>query len=272
MNKIKLLCNLFNYETSVIDESNTNKNMILDKLSEAMQTKRLPSINENLGAQILMLEEMVNSFSYKWEIFSKNLDQNKNKNNSNNNNNNIIHSYIIEHGNNNNKSNNDISFSNNISSISLHSSSSDISSNDKIKITSKDLDIIYEELDIKKQSNLTRLDNNNITNDDINNNKLDSSTNETLTLNYKGKINNNKIKDIKSIEQNKLLLSKKDRNKTNEKSKDKTSKNNTNKSNNKSSEHKKRKNKKNETDINNTNIKGNYKIIFFYIALKQKLQ
>ena len=257
---IKLLCNLFNYETSVIDESNTNKNMILDKLSEAMQTKRLPSINENLGAQILMLEEMVNSFSYKWEIFSKNLDQNKNKNNSNNNNNNIIHSYIIEHGNNNNnKSNNDISFSNNISSISLHSSSSDISSNDKIKITSKDLDIIYEELDIKKQSNLTRLDNNNITNDDLNNNKLDSSTNETLTLNYKGKINNNKIKDIKSIEQNKLLLSKKDRNKTNEKSKDKTSKNNTNKSNNKSSEHKKRKNKKNETDINNTNIKGYFR-------------
>ena len=254
LNKIKLLCNLFNYETSVIDESNTNKNMILDKLSEAMQTKRLPSINENLGAQILMLEEMVNSFSYKWEIFSKNSDQNKNKNTNNN----IIHSYIIEHGNNNNKSNsNDISFSNNISSISLHSSSSDISSNDKIKITSKDLDIIYEELDIKKQPNFSKIDNNNITNDEMNN-KLDSSTNETFTINYKGKINN-KIKDIKSIEQNKLLLSKKDRNRTNEKSKDKTSKNNTNKSNNKSSEHKKRKNKKNEADINNTDIKGYFR-------------
>ena len=244
LKKIKLLCNLFNYETSVIDESNENKCMLLDKLSEAMQTKRLPSISENLGAQILMLEEMVNSFSYKWEIFSKNLDQNKN-NNNNNNNNNIIHSYIID-------------FSNNISSISLHSSSSEISSNDKIQMTTKDLDIIYEELDIKNKTNLNRTDNN-ITNDDMIN-KLDSSTNETIMINYKGKLNN-KIKDIKSIEQNKLLLSKKDRNKTNEKSKDRTSKNNTNRSNNKSSENKnkKRKNKKNENDMNNTDIKGYFR-------------
>jgi hypothetical protein len=227
--------------------------MILDKLSEAMQTKRLPSISENLGAQILMLEEMVNSFSYKWEIFSKNLDQNKN-NNNNNNNNNIIHSYIIDHRN--NKSSDISSFSNNISSISLHSSSSEISSNDKIQMTTKDLDIIYEELDIKNKTNLNRTDNN-ITNDDMIN-KLDSSTNETIMINYKGKLNN-KIKDIKSIEQNKLLLSKKDRNKTNEKSKDRTSKNNTNRSNNKSSENKKRKNKKNENDMNNTDIKGYFR-------------
>ena len=248
LNKIKLLCNLFNYETSVIDESNQNKNMILDKLSEAMQTKRLPSISENLGAQILMLEEMVNSFSYKWEIFSKNLDQNKNKNN-----NNIINTYIID---NSNKSYDISSFSNNISSISAHSSSSDMGSNDKIKITSKDLDIICEELDIKKQVNFSKMDNT-ITNDDMNN-KLDSSTNETLILNYKGKINN-KIKDIKSIEQNKLLLSKRDRNKSNDKSKDKISKNSTNKSHNKSSELKKRKNKKNELDTNNTDIKGYFR-------------
>ena len=252
LKKIKLLCNLFNYETSVIDESNENKCMLLDKLSEAMQTKRLPSISENLGAQILMLEEMVNSFSYKWEIFSKNLDQNKN--NNNNNNNNIIHSYIIDHRN--NKSSDISSFSNNISSISLHSSSSEISSNDKIQMTTKDLDIIYEELDIKNKTNLNRTDNN-ITNDDMIN-KLDSSTNETIMINYKGKLNN-KIKDIKSIEQNKLLLSKKDRNKTNEKSKDRTSKNNTNRSNNKSSENKKRKNKKNENDMNNTDIKGYFR-------------
>ena len=253
LKKIKLLCNLFNYETSVIDESNENKCMLLDKLSEAMQTKRLPSISENLGAQILMLEEMVNSFSYKWEIFSKNLDRNKN-NNNNNNNNNIIHSYIIDHRN--NKSSDISSFSNNISSISLHSSSSEISSNDKIQMTTKDLDIIYEELDIKNKTNLNRTDNN-ITNDDMIN-KLDSSTNETIMINYKGKLNN-KIKDIKSIEQNKLLLSKKDRNKTNEKSKDRTSKNNTNRSNNKSSENKKRKNKKNENDMNNTDIKGYFR-------------
>ena len=253
LKKIKLLCNLFNYETSVIDESNENKCMLLDKLSEAMQTKRLPSISENLGAQILMLEEMVNSLSYKWEIFSKNLDQNKN-NNNNNNNNNIIHSYIIDHRN--NKSSDISSFSNNISSISLHSSSSEISSNDKIQMTTKDLDIIYEELDIKNKTNLNRTDNN-ITNDDMIN-KLDSSTNETIMINYKGKLNN-KIKDIKSIEQNKLLLSKKDRNKTNEKSKDRTSKNNTNRSNNKSSENKKRKNKKNENDMNNTDIKGYFR-------------
>ena len=127
LKKIKLLCNLYNYETSVIDESNQMKCMILDKLSEAMQTKRLPSISENLGIQILMLEEMVNSFSYKWEIFSKNINQDQDiklKNNTDN-------IYL-------NKSNDLSDFNNNISSISMNTSL-DISSNEKIKFTSKNL-------------------------------------------------------------------------------------------------------------------------------------
>jgi hypothetical protein len=54
-------------------------------------------------------------------------------------------------------------------------------------------------------------------------------------------------------------LSKRDLNKSNDKSKDKNSKNNINKSHNKSSELKKRKNKKNETDSNNTDIKGYFR-------------
>ena len=89
-----------------------------------------------------------------------------------------------------------------------------------------------------------------------NNNKLDSSTNETIFMNFNGiKKPDNKINDIKSIEQNKLLLSKRDRNKNRNKSRDKSG----NKTRNKSSELKKRKNKKNENDINNTDIKGYFK-------------
>ena len=256
LNKIKLLCNLFNYETSVIDESNLNKCMILDKLSEAMQTKRLPSISESLGAQILMLEEMVNSFSYKWEIFIKNLEHNKNIINTNI----IINKPITS--NNNNKTYDISSFSNNISSISLNSSSSDLTSNDKIKFTDKDISIIYEELELKRKDSSSsdnkthnKTDDNNFINDDIKS-KLDSSTNETLCINNnKEKKINNKINDIKSIEQNKLLLSKKDKNKSTDKSKDKSS----NKNRNKSSELKKRKNKKIEDDLNNTDIKGYFR-------------
>ena len=254
LNKIKLLCNLFNYETSVIDESNQNKGMILDKLSEAMQTKRLPSISENLGAQILMLEEMVNSFSYKWEIFSKNLDQNKKNNIINNNN-------TFSTNNNNNKSNDLNYFDNNISSISINSSSSGLSNNDKINLTNKDLSVIYEEFDLKRKESSSKM------NDNINNNddiviKLDSSTSETYYMNFKGRKNNSnrKIEDIKYIEQNKLLLSKKEKTKITDKSKDKNSKNNTsNKLRNKSNEYKKRKNKKSDSDINNTDIKGYFR-------------
>ena len=253
LNKIKLLCNLFNYETSIIDESNPSKCMVLDKLSEAMQTKRLPSISDNLGSEVLMLEEMVNSFSYKWEIFSKNLEQNKDN----------ISNTISS----NSKSNDISSFNNNISCISLNSSSSDINSNNKIKLTTKDISVINEELELKsKDSFCTEIkdqqkseDNNlnfNINDDNINNNKLDSSTNETIFMNFNGiKKPNNKINDIKSIEQNKLLLSKKDRNKTGNRSRDKSG----NKTRNKSSEFKKRKNKKNENNANNTDIKGYFK-------------
>ena len=249
LNKIKLLCNLYNYETSVIDESNQNKYMILDKLSEAMQTKRLPSISDNLGSELLMLEEMVNSFSYKWEIFSKNLEQKKININSNN----TISS--------NHRSDDISSFNNNISSISLNSSSSEISSNNKFKFTNKDINIINEELDLENKDSFSteikeqvKTDNNNI-NDD-NNNKLDSFTNDTLFLNFNGiKSINNKSKDIESIEQYKLLLSKRDRIKSRIKPKDKSS----NKQRNRSSDYKKRKNKKNENDINNTDIKGYFK-------------
>jgi len=43
--------------------------IILDQINEAMKAKILPSINEHLDSQILLLEEMVNSFSSKWKIF-----------------------------------------------------------------------------------------------------------------------------------------------------------------------------------------------------------
>ena len=246
LDKIKLLCNLFNYETFVIEKSSLNKNMNLDKLSEAMQTKRLPSISDNLGSEILMLEEMVNSFSYKWEIFSKNVEQNK-----------VNISNTIS----NDKRNDINNFSNNISSISLTSSISDISSNDKIKFRTKDISIINEELELKSKDSFSddiidqQKIENNIIKDDVNN-KLDSSTNETLFINHKERKKSiDKIKDIKSIEQNKILLSKKDRKKSENKSRNKSC----TKTNNKSNEYKKRRNKKNECDINNTDIKGYFR-------------
>ena len=134
-------------------------------------------------------------------------------------------------------------------------------------MTTKDISVINEELELKsKDSFSTEIkeqqkteENNlniNINDDNINNNKLDSSTNETIFMNFNGiKKPDNKINDIKSIEQNKLLLSKRDRNKNGNKSRDKSG----NKTRNKSSELKKRKNKKNENDINNTDIKGYFK-------------
>ena len=249
LNKIKSLCNLFNYEIKVIDETIQNKCMILDKLSEAMQTKRLPSISDNLGIEILMLEEMVNSFSYKWEIFSKNLEQKKDDNKS-------------PSINSNQKQNEANSLSNNISVISLNSSSSDITSNDKIKFTTRDISIINEESELKRKESFsseikdqTKTIDTNI--NDNNNVKLDKldSTSETLYINFKGvrNTNNNKINDIKSIEQNKLLLSKR-QGKSHDKSRDKNMTKFRNKSNDK-----KRKNKKIENDVNNTNIKGYFK-------------
>ena len=268
LNKIKLLCNLNNYETTVLDESNQMKCMILDKLSEAMKTKRLPSISDSLGNQILMLEEMVNSFSHKWEIFSKNIDINK-EDKTNKNNENIDNFNTVSNNISNLNNSSDLSgFRNNISSLSITSSISDISSNEKIKFTSRDMNIIYEEKEHKSKnsssseiiSDLKSEEKNNI--DDIN--KIDFSTNETIFHNFKEKINNKKnsisIDDIKKKEaNNKFLLSNKYntniKTKSTNKSKDKIKNN----ARNRSSEYIKRKNKKNENDINNTDIKGYFR-------------
>ena len=139
LNKIKLLCNLYNYETCVIDETNQAKGIILDKLSEAMKTKRLPSISELLGNQMLLLEEMVNSFSYKWKIFIKNDDNNNNINNKPNNEN----SY---------NSNNINNITNNISSISYNSSSE--SKNEPIILSTREIDKVFDELNYKNKNDL----------------------------------------------------------------------------------------------------------------------
>ena len=251
LNKIKSLCNLYNYETKVIDETIQNKCMVLDKLSEAMQTKRLPSISDNLGTEILMLEEMVNSFSNKWEIFSKNWEQNKANNTSVN-----INS--------NSRQNDTSSLGNNISNISLNSSSSDITSTDKIKFTTRDISIINEEFELKRKESLssefkeqTKTIDTNKNDNNINKlDKIDSSTSEILLMNFKGARNSdNKINEIKTIEQNKLLLSKRDGKKSHDKPRDKS----LSKFRNKSNDNKKRKNKKAENDINNTDIKGYFK-------------
>ena len=251
LNKIKSLCNLYNYETKVIDETIQNKCMVLDKLSEAMQTKRLPSISDNLGTEILMLEEMVNSFSHKWEIFSKNWEQNKANNTSVN-----INS--------NSRQNDTSSLGNNISNISLNSSSSDITSTDKIKFTTRDISIINEEFELKRKESLssefkeqTKTIDTNKNDNNINKlDKIDSSTSEILLMNFKGARNSdNKINEIKTIEQNKLLLSKRDGKKSHDKARDKS----LSKFRNKSNDNKKRKNKKAENDINNTDIKGYFK-------------
>ena len=95
LKKIKLLCNLFNYEISVIEETNKAKYITLDKLSEAMRTRRLPSIPEQLDNQMLMLEEMVNSESYKWKIFIKEENEEKENNSITKNENSLIKEYNI---------------------------------------------------------------------------------------------------------------------------------------------------------------------------------
>ena len=242
LNKIKLLCNLYNYETCVIDETNQAKGIILDKLSEAMQTKRLPSISEQLGNQMLLLEEMVNSFSYKWKIFTKNDDNNTNNNEN---------SY---NSNNNNATNNILS------SISYNNSLE--SKNDPIILSSREIDKVFDELDYKSCNNSIEMRNynksKNINIIKIDENEEDCSKNEQLSTNEslftlfqrKGK---NRIKtNDKNLEQSESSLFKKPPKKSRDKSRDK-SKNN---SHNKSSELKKRRNKKFEDDINNTNIKG----------------
>ena len=243
LNKIKLLCNLYNYETCVIDETNQAKGIILDKLSEAMQTKRLPSISEQLGNQMLLLEEMVNSFSYKWKIFTKNDDNNTNNNEN---------SYNT---NNNNNATNNI-----LSSISYNNSLE--SKNDPIILSSREIDKVFDELDYKSCNNSIEMKNynksKNINIIKIDENEEDCSKNEQLSTNEslftlfqrKGK---NRIKtNDKNLEQSESSLFKKPPKKSRDKSRDK-SKNN---SHNKSSELKKRRNKKFEDDINNTNIKG----------------
>ena len=228
LDKIKLLCNLNNYETCVIEESNESKSMILDKLSEAMQTKRLPSISEQLGAQMLMLEEMVNSFSFKWKIFMNKNEENNDKN---------IDDKI-------NLSNSD----NNLSDLSFNFS---IEKNEQNIKSSKDFHIILDDNELNsKGSSTIEIKDNNDNNDnkiirieeDIKNDQL--STNETLFNNYKKKENKNSV--LKECP-----------NPKNSKSKDKKLDKNKN-SRNKSSEFKKKqrnKNKKNLED-NNKNIKG----------------
>ena len=131
LDKIKLLCNLNNYETCVIDETNQAKGIILDKLSEAMQTKRLASIPEQLGTQILLLKEMVNSFSFKWKVFTKIEDKIINQNDDN--------------------YSNKIYLSNNINSISLDFLSEN--KNDPITLSNRDIYKIFEELDSKSRNN-----------------------------------------------------------------------------------------------------------------------
>jgi hypothetical protein len=152
----------------VIEESNESKSIILDKLSEAMQTKRLPSISEQLGAQMLMLEEMVNSFSFMWKIFMNKNEENNDKN---------IDDKI-------NLSNSD----NNLSDLSFNFS---IEKNEQNIKSSKEFHIVLDdnELNSKGSSSIEIKDNNDNKiiriEEDIKNDQL--STNETLFNNYKKK-------------------------------------------------------------------------------------
>ena len=251
LDKIKLLCNLNNYETCVIDETNQAKGIILDKLSEAMQTKRLASIPEQLGTQILLLKEMVNSFSFKWKVFTKIEDKIINQNDDN---------YI-----------NKIYLSNNINSISLDFLSEN--KNDPITLSNRDIYKIFEELDSKSRNNSKEGINKgkhnkkyfNIENAEEDYSKNDQlSTSETLftIFNKKGKkyikTNDKNLEQAEFLWQEKDLTKSRDKSRDKEKSREKAksrdkSKNN---SHNKSSEFKKRRNKKCEEGINNTNIKG----------------
>ena len=247
IDKIKLLCNLNNYETVLIDETNQAKCIILDKLSEAMQTKRLPSISEQLGTQMLMLEEMVNSFSYKWKIFRKKEDEN-----TINNKNSIDENKFISNNIDNNYSNNTIS-NNTIS----YNSSKD-SKNESFILSNRDIDKVCEEIEFDNKNNSTIGNNNNkgkkyikIDESDEDYSKNDQlSTNETLYTNFR-KRGKNKNKNNEKFD---LVLNNRDKSKS--KSRNKSKDKSKNNSRNKSSEVKKRRNKKNEENINNTNIKG----------------
>ena len=236
LDKIKLLCNLNNYETSIIDETNQAKGIILDKLSEAMQTKRLPSISDNLGSQMLMLEEMVNSFSYKWKIFKKEDKIN-------------IKEIII------NKKNNYNNLGNNIITISGNNSSE--SKDEPIRLCNNEINQVYAEIDFKSENYALDVRKNNIKEekfiriDDYDENSKNDqlSTNETTIFSVFQRKGKNKIKtNYINLEESEFVWQNKDKTKSKDKSK-------TN-SRNKSSELKKRRNKKVEDNINNTNIKG----------------
>ena len=251
LDKIKLLCNLNNYETCVIDETNQAKGIILDKLSEAMQTKRLASIPEQLGTQILLLKEMVNSFSFKWKIFTKIQDNIINKNEEN--------------------YSNKIYLSNNINSISCDFLSEN--KNDPITLSNRDIYKVFEELSSESRNN-SKEDRNkrkhnkkyfNIGNTEEDYSKNEQlSTNETLFTIFNKKCKKYIETNDRNLEQAEFLWQEKELNKSRDKSRDKAkskekaksrdkSKNN---SRNKSSEFKKRRNKKCDEGINNTNIKG----------------
>ena len=246
LNKIKLLCNLNNYETVVIDETDQAKCIFLDKLSEAMQTKRLASISDQLGKQMLMLEEMVNSFSNKWKIFTKIIENNININTINNKNEDK------------NKSSNMNDVNNSLNSSTYNLSTE--SKNEPIILSNKDIDKVFEEIDIKKTNNNTNQYN---TRERKNNFKLDEieeinkndqlSTSETLFMTFQRKRKHkHKSKEKENnYEKNEFIFN--SREKSRDKSKDKSKDN----SRNKSGELKKRRTKKNsDNDINNTNIKG----------------
>ena len=259
LNKIKLLCNLNNYETVVIDETDPTKSMILDKVSEAMQTKRLPSISDQLGKQMLLLEEMVNSFSYKWKIFTKIIDNNINIKSINKSNSTNDNTYM--------QSNEDMSktINNRDMNNSINNSSYNYSSesrNEPIILSDKEINRVYDEIDVKHDNNTLQYNNKNKelnnyfksedTDEDITKNDQ-LSTSETLFMNFqKKRKNKNKNKEIDSLEQSSEIVLN-SRKKSNDKSRDK----NKNNSRNKSSELKKRKSKKsNENAMNNKNIKG----------------
>ena len=70
--KIRLICNLYNYELTIIDETSEAKNNLLDKISEVTKTQRLPSIPEQIDYQLSLVEELMNNYEYKWNIFINN--------------------------------------------------------------------------------------------------------------------------------------------------------------------------------------------------------
>ena len=70
--KIKLICNLYNFELKIIDENIESKNLLLDKISEAMKTKRLPSIPDLIDSQLSLLENITYNYIDKWKVFNNN--------------------------------------------------------------------------------------------------------------------------------------------------------------------------------------------------------